>query len=282
MALNRTCRTLTSYHRISLAIFLAVAPSLVVTSALAEERPTSRENARADDLSEGEKQSVVAYWKFQKGIAGDAASRSQLLEDASGNGRHARAVGGPLYHAVDLPTTTLALAFDGHDDRISVADHKAFYLTKSFTIEAWIEIAFYPGSRQNRSFVIFRGDDRAGFDPWFLGLEESGQLTFLMADSLNNASIVRSPQPLPTRQFLHLAAVFDDEKGVQSLFIDGQKVATTRTKIRAGGALGGTRPGIGIGGRQDHSHQGFRGSIAELRITAKALTKSEFLRGHSR
>jgi hypothetical protein len=238
-------------------------------TASAEELPETHETDRSK---------VVAHWKIQKGIAGSTASSSQLIEDSSGNNRHGHAVGGPRFQAVELPTTNLALVFDGRDDRIAIADAPGFHLTKSFTIEAWIEIAYYAGSRQNHAFIVFRGDKREGFDPWYLCIEESGQLKFMITDLLNETSTVMSPAPLPTRNFIHVAAVLDDETGTQSLFVDGKRVASTKTKIRAGGLLGGTGAGIGIGGRQDHSHQGYRGSIAEVRITAAALTKSEFLK----
>lgn len=124
---------------------------------------------------------------------------------------------------------------------------------------------------------MFRGDKREGFDPWYLCIEESGQLKFMITDLLNETSTVMSPAPLPTRRFFHVAAVLDNETGKQSLFVDGKRVATTKTSVRAGGLLGGTGAGVGIGGRQDTSHQGYRGSIAEVRITAEALTPSQFL-----
>lgn len=256
-----------------------LALSLVATS-IAEDRGSKRRSksvdAPAGDTAK-QKLDVVAHWRFQKGISGSSANSSQLIEDLSGNSRHGRAVGGPRYVAVDHPAEDLALAFDGRDDRIAVSDHSVFHLTKSFTIEAWINIAFYPASRQNRSFITFRGDQRAGFDPWYLGLEESGQLAFQIADSINKTSIVLSPKPLPTRKRLHVAAVLNHETGKQSLYVNGKHVASIKTKIRAGGPLGGRGPGIGIGGRQDHSHQGYTGSIAELRITAEALAPSQFL-----
>lgn len=257
---------------------LCVALSLPAIADSAEVPEPRSETDKRDSVEEPAPDlNVVAHWRFQDGIAGSATDASQLIKDSSGNALHGRAVGGPKYHAVELPTTSLALAFDGRDDRIAVADNPHFYLTKSFTIEAWFEVAFFPESRQNRAFIAFRGDNRAGFDPWFLAVEESGQMQFLIANSLNEASVVHSPEPLPTRQFVHVAAVLDDESGKQSLFINGKRVASTKTKLRAGGPLGGTGPGIGLGGRQDRSHQGFRGSIAELRICAAALTPSQFL-----
>ena len=40
---------------------------------------------------------VVAHWRFQKGLNGDVANPSQLIEDSSGFDHHGRAIGGPKY-----------------------------------------------------------------------------------------------------------------------------------------------------------------------------------------
>lgn len=220
---------------------------------------------------------VVAHWRFQKGLNGGVANSSQLIEDSSGNDHHGRAVGGPKYRSVKLPGSNLALTFDGHDDRLFVPDDESFHLTKSMTIEAYIQINLYPGSAAKFSQIVFRGDNRMGFDPWFLAVRESGQLQFLVADALNNASFVRSPEPIPTGQLVHVAGTLDDKTGKLSLFINGKRVATTKTKIRACGALGGSAPGIGIGNRQEYSNHAFRGTIDEVRISAEALSPTQML-----
>lgn len=224
---------------------------------------------------------VIAEWQFQKGTAGDAATPAQLIEDSSGNDRHGRALGGPQYRVVPLSQSNLGLRFDGVDDRIVVRDDPCFHLTRSLTLEAYIEIDFYPGSDSGAGHIVFRGDDRLGFDPWFLAVTESGQLQFLVADLLNNASVVLSPDPLPTGELLHVAATLDDETGRQSLFINGQRVASTETTIRSGGALGGLNPAIGIANRNSHSNQGFRGTLAAVRISDEALSPEQFLPSES-
>jgi len=217
---------------------------------------------------------IVAHWRFQKGAAGGT---SQSIEDASGNDRHGRAIGGPKYCPIELPESNLALSFDGLDDRVFVPDDDLFHLTESFTIEAYIQIGQYAGEAAGMSHIVFRGDNRLGLDPWYLAITVSGQLKFLVANAKNKASIVLSPKPLPTGQLLHVAATLDHETGQQSLFVDGKRVATTESKNRAFGPLGGRRPGIGIGNRQTHSNQAFRGVIDEVRISAEALNPAQFL-----
>ena len=242
--------------------------------------------------------SVVAYWRFQEGTSGSVAGgsplirgsavtstenlasrspSSSLIEDSSGNGRHGRAVGGPKYRSVDLPGSNLALAFDGHDDRVVVPDAPIFHLTKSFTLEAYIEIDRAPESAPAMSQIVFRGDNRPWFDPWFLAITKSRRLRFLVADALSNTSILHSPEPLPTGELVHVAATLDDQTGEQSLFINGKRVATIKTEIRACGALEGSGAGIGIGNRQSRSRQAFAGTIDEVRISAEALLPSQFL-----
>ena len=93
----------------------------------------------------------------------------------------------------------------------------------------------------------------------------------------NNASFVRSPEPIPTGQLVHVAGTLDDKTGKQTLYINGKRVATTKTKIRPCGALGGSAPGIGIGNRQTHSNHAFHGTIDEVRISAEALSPTQFL-----
>lgn len=74
---------------------------------------------------------VVAHWRFQKGIAGTGASSSQLIEDSSGNNHHGRAVGGPRFHSVELPSTNLAPAFMVMMTALPWPTHVIFSLQKA-------------------------------------------------------------------------------------------------------------------------------------------------------
>lgn len=128
-----------------------------------------------------------------------------------------------------------------------------------------------------RSVRIRVSGDPLGLDPWFLAITDGGYLEFVVADESNKASVVRSPYPLPTGRWLHVAGVLEDQAGRQTLLANGHRVAGTRTKIRAAGPLSGPAPGIGIGNRQAPSHQAFCGLIDEVRITAEPLSPAELL-----
>src|SRR5580658_6576063 len=92
---------------------------------------------------------TVAYWRFEEGTAGKAASGAAgAILDSSGNGLNGTAVDGPVYEST-VPTATipqtgqadkLAMDFNGTDQRISIPNYSALAFTGSFTIEAYIDV----------------------------------------------------------------------------------------------------------------------------------------------
>lgn len=220
---------------------------------------------------------VVGHWRFQFGIQGVPARSLIFQQDASGNDRHAYVVGEPLYRTVQLPSSNLALAFDGDDDRLFVPDDPVFQLTHSFTLEAYVQVDRYPNGPSKLSQIVCRGDGRAGFDPWFLAVGAAGQLVFGVSDAFNQLTVVCSPEPLPVGRLLHVAGTLDDATGEQIVYLDGRQVASAKTSIRSCGPLGGPEPGIGIANLPQASDQGFRGTIDEVRITAAALAPAQLL-----
>lgn len=222
---------------------------------------------------------VVAHWRFQDGIRDLTAVAN--IRDSGPHSRHGRLHGGPRYVATPLPVSNLGLLFDGQDDRIQVPDDPLFHLTGSITIEAYVRVDGFGNNLGKIRHIAFRGDDRAGLDPWFLCVTETGQLGFVVANALNKTSILLSPHPLPVGEFIHVAGRLDDETGEQSVFLNGKRVATTNSDVRACGRLGGSNPGVGVGGRCDESPQGFCGVIAEVRIVAAALGADMFLKAPS-
>ncbi len=59
-----------------------------------------------------------------------------------------------------------SLARERHQ-RVFVPDDELFQLTGSLTLAACVEVDRYPGFA---SQIVFRGDERGGFDPWFSGM----------------------------------------------------------------------------------------------------------------
>src|SRR5579884_102480 len=86
--------------------------------------------------------STVAFWQFEEGTAGTAATGS--IMDSSGNNHTGTPVNQPVYEANvaanPVPLTTaannLSLQFDGTDGQaVEIPDSPAFYLTQNLTIE---------------------------------------------------------------------------------------------------------------------------------------------------
>ena len=79
-----------------------------------------------------------------------------------------------------LPAISARLSsFDGVDDRVVVADDPSLQLTKSMTIEGWVQVDSFPDAQQNHAPILFRGDDRGGLDPYVLTAKYDGSIAIL-------------------------------------------------------------------------------------------------------
>lgn len=232
-----------------------------------------------DHAAMPEEPACVAHWRFTNGVKDIASGQDQVMFDVSGHDQNGLAVGGPVFQRVEGGSFGLGLQFSDDRQRVFVPDDAAFALTGSITLEAWVRVDQYIESPSRLGYIVFRGDDRPGFDPWFLGVRDSGQLVFLIADELNRNAAVVSPQPLPLGRLIHVAGTFDGSSGQLQLFIDGERVAGTDTSLRPAGVLGGPGAGIGIGNLQSGGNQGFRGLIGEVRVCSAALPSERFLLG---
>jgi len=166
--------------------------------------------------------------------------------------------------------------FDGTSDRVFIPDNTLFQLTTNLTLEAFIKPRAPGSGTANFAQIIFRGDARAGLDPYFLALK-GGDLFFHIED-LSTSDDAEIQAPLPSlNQWLHIAGVLDDATNEMRLYIDGNLVAMTTTSIRPGGVLTGSEPGLGIGDVQRAGNQYFDGLIDEVRISDVALLPHQFL-----
>ncbi|HZV06325.1 MAG TPA: Calx-beta domain-containing protein, partial [Gemmataceae bacterium] len=148
--------------------------------------------------------------------------------------------------------------------------------TSSFTIEGWIKVNGLP-TNYNFGSIMFRGDDRPGLDPYQLVIKPNGDLQFQINSTTGGASV---EAPIPTGQFVHVAATLDDATGTMTLYENGTVVAQTTTTVRPFGALDPTQqPGVGIGNSNALSNYDvpFNGLIDELSVYNRALTPGEVL-----
>lgn len=218
---------------------------------------------------------TVAHYRFEEGVVDSAATGYQSILDSTGNGRHGTPFGNPVYRHLAITDGFLALELDGNDDRIRVNDDGALALGGSMTLEAVVRLDGITSALFSQ--IIFRGDNRSGYDPYFLAINDSGKVVFHLLDESGDSSILVSPNAIVPGGFLHLAGTLDDATGTQSLYINGIEVASATTAVRPLTALDPTQdPGIGIGALQN-SGQFFDGYIDEVRISNTALDPSTFL-----
>jgi hypothetical protein len=208
---------------------------------------------------------TVAFWQFEEGAIGTAApTTSGAIVDSSANHINATAVGGPVYQASLTQSGSKGLLFDGVNDRIAIPDDPRLALTGSLTLEAIVRIDGYSASSADFNQIVFRGDNRGGFDPYFLAIRPStGRLFFHIADAANNPAAISSSWALPLHEWLHVAGTLDDATGTMRLFVNGQQVASATTGLRPFATLTGVSPGLGIGNVQSGGNtQYFDGMIA--------------------
>jgi hypothetical protein len=167
-----------------------------------------------------------------------------------------------------------AFNFNGSNGWAALGDPPSLAFTSSFSIEGWIKVNGLP-TGNNGNPIMFRGDDRPGLDPYVLSIGTNGNLVFQVNSTTAGASI---QAPIPTGQFVHVAATLDDATGAMTLYENGAVVAQTTTTVRPFGPLDPTQqPGVGIGNSNAISNFNvpFNGLIDELAVYDRALTLGE-------
>jgi hypothetical protein len=161
--------------------------------------------------------------------------------------------------------------FNGTSARIFVPDVPSLAITGSMTISAWLWLASYPSqSGSGQAQILFRGDDRINFDPYYLsvisGSGYPGDLQFHIGDASGNRADLYAPVPLG--KYVFVAATLDDATGKMSLYENGKLVAHTVTTIRPYAELDqSATPGLGIGNVQSRNYtEYFAGIIDDLKI----------------
>jgi hypothetical protein len=107
------------------------------------------------------------------------------------------------------------LRLDGDTSGVIVSAAKMPHLKGSFTIESWIAINAYPWNWV--PIIDQRRDEQAGF---FFGIDSFGHLGFQLSANGVWQSLT-SREPLPLKRWAHVAATFDESKGM-TLYIDGK------------------------------------------------------------
>ena len=156
--------------------------------------------------------------------------------------------------------------FNGTDGVVRLPDSDLLKLTKSFTLSAWVYVDKLPDNPTGYGQIIFRGDSRGGYDPFFLAVHSSQNLVFHVGNADNR--YVEIAAPIPLHQFVFVTASLDDITGIMRLSINNRLVAQAQTDVRPQrDLLPDWTPGLGIGNTQDAAiNEPFSGTIDEVRI----------------
>lgn len=128
-------------------------------------------------------------------------------------------------------------------------------------------------------FVLLRGDERTGLDPYLMGLDligGTGDFIFALTASNNTGVTIRSS--IPYNQWVQVTSTFDAASGDMRLYINGVLKAETFTAIQPMLALDGSpNAGIDIGNADPSNDFPFLGAIDEVVLYNRALSPTEVM-----
>ena len=168
-----------------------------------------------------------------------------------------------------------AFAFDpenypnGTYSGVQIPDSPAYVLTNALTIEGWIH------PRGNSFLIFWRGDNRIGFDPYYLSFDGNNYLHLTITAADNSSDEVGVT--VGYGSWIHVAATFDSVNGNLSIYTNGVLASQKGTLVRPFGQLiAEDHPGIGIGNLNDGQNSFcFYGDIDEIGLYSRALSSNE-------
>lgn len=217
---------------------------------------------------------VVARWTFEEGTPGIPPATGPSILDTSGNDHHGSPAGVLDYESGRA--TPVALDFRGQQGRVRVPDSPEFYLKDGFTLEAYLRLESVGSGCCSKRYILFRGDRRAGRDPWYLSVNLDQSLTVQIWDG-TTISRLDADDPIPLREWVHVAGTFDALSGTLRLYLNHELIATRDRVNPPVDVLDPSEsPGVAIG-NSNFTTEGVDGILDEVRITGRALTPAEFL-----
>jgi hypothetical protein len=157
---------------------------------------------------------LVGYWSLNDGTGTQAA-------DASTNAFHGTLVNGPAW---STGAQFGALAFDGANDQVSVADHAALRLTAGLTIALWVSKNY---EATNWTRWVGKGNATTRNYGLWDDYGASGLILFQFRDTGNNWRQVWSTGGVPVGGWHHVACTWDGTN-VQ-FYVNGQPAGSGTT-----------------------------------------------------
>lgn len=158
----------------------------------------------------------VAWWSFDAAVDGATLDRAANREDlVEGN---YKLIGGPVNQA---------LLFDGFTAVIDRSAADAPKLSGDFSVQAWVAQGAYPWNWC--PIVTQQRDEQAGYA---FSVGPRGQVRLEVAVDGEWQSCTSEDWVLPLRKWIHVAATFQNGKGI-TLFVNGEEAGTLELNGRA-------------------------------------------------
>ena len=218
---------------------------------------------------------VVGWWTFEEGTPGQVPVVGPSILDVSGNGHNGSGAGELVY--ADGRATPVALDFRGDGGRVRIPDSADFHLRGGFTLECYLWLESVGTSCCNKRYLLFRGDRRAGRDPWYLAVNDDGSLAVQVWDGAEEIRL-DADEEIQLGEWTHVAGVFDADAGALRLYLNHELIAQLGgVPPPAGDLVPSQAPGVAIGNSRFTADEGVEGGIDEARISAGALSPDDFL-----
>jgi hypothetical protein len=205
---------------------------------------------------------LEAYWKLDE-------SRGRDALDSSGHGLNGRFRGEPMRVA---GMRDGAVRFDGASDYIDFGHSTAFRIVGSMTISAWINSTSFPVDDaaivSSHTGIGYQLDTTVDKGPRTIGFKLGNECGALMARY--------GATPLAVDTWYHVAGVYDAEARTLDVYLNGEP----DNGVLLGSVTGrqrSSRAAVYVGRRSNLEGFEFAGSIDDVRLYSRALTKAEIV-----
>ncbi len=167
-----------------------------------------------------------------------------------------------------------ALAFDGTDDYVSIADNIAFH-APALTVSAWVKFNTIQNTGGNAQAIIGQDKWGSGSDRgWSLVQHDSANESFRWAVANTSGTVVNADcsAPLAVNQWYHVAGVYDGANA--KVYVDGSECGNASQT----GNVRNSSQNVCIGyrcGTAQSTEKYFAGIIDEARAYNRALSADE-------
>jgi hypothetical protein len=203
---------------------------------------------------------LEAYWKLDEG-------GGRVALDSSGHGLNGRFTGEPVRVA-----GVRGVTLDGATEYINVGHSTAFRMVGSMTISAWINSSSFPGDDaaivSSLTSLGYQLDTTVDRGPRTIGFKLVNQCGGLMARY--------GATPLVLDRWYHVAGVYDATAQTLDVYLNGE----LDNGFLLGSVTGRQRSSRGvlyIGRRSRLEGYEFAGTIDDVRLYSRALTKAEIV-----